>query len=256
MASADLVSTPFTLDDDLVSSYRRDGFAHIPSVLTEDEVDRYREAAARRYDADTGLAYAGRIFRQIIQVWKTDEVLRELTFNADLASIATQLAGVPLRLWHDQLLVKAPHNGAKTEYHQDAPYWPHENSRHSLSAWIALTDVTVERGCMTFIPGQQDRHDIRAIDLTGGTDLFTAAPDLIWEERVTIPLRAGDVTFHNGYTPHTANANDTDEFRWAQVNIYVDRDLTFSGGEHPVTDGLELSRGERLPDAEFPTLPR
>lgn len=256
MARAGLVPTPFTLDGDLVSSYQRDGFVHIPSVLTRDEVDRYREAAARRYDVETGLAYAGDIFRQIIQVWKTDDVLSELTFNADLASIATRLAGVPLRLWHDQLLVKAPHNGARTEYHQDAPYWPHENSRHSLSAWIALTDVTVERGCMSFIAGQQARHEIRAIDLTGGADLFSAAPDLVWEPRVTIPLRAGDVTFHNGYTPHTANANDTDEFRWAQVNIYVDRGATFSGGEHPVTDGLGLTRGEPLPDAEFPPFPQ
>lgn len=256
MASTDLVSTPFLLDEDLVSSYRRDGFVHIPSVLTDDEVARYREAAERRHERDKGLEYAGTIFRQIIQVWESDDVLRELTFNADLASIATQLAGVPLRLWHDQLLVKAPHNGARTEYHQDAPYWPHENSRQSLSAWIALTDVPVERGCMSFVPGQQGRRDIRAIDLTGGTDLFTAAGDLTWEPRVTIPLRAGDVTFHNGYTPHTANANDTDEYRWAQVNIYVDRDLTFSGGEHPVTDGLGLAVGDRLPDAHFPTLPR
>ena len=54
----------------------------------------------------------------------------ELTLNP-LAQQATELAGIPLRLWHDQLLIKKPHNGAPTEFHQDAPYWPHANVRHS-----------------------------------------------------------------------------------------------------------------------------
>lgn len=256
MATVGTSSTPATVSDELVASYRENGFVRVRNVLTDDEVSRFLEAAEKRHDRETGLAGTGAMFRQIIQVWERDEVLRQLTLHTDLASIATRLAGVPLRLWHDQLLVKAPHNGARTEYHQDAPYWPHRQSRHSLSAWIALVDVPVERGCMSFIPGQQARHELRATDIGDSSDLFRAAPDLTWAERVTIPLRAGDVTFHNGYTPHTANANDTDEYRWAHVNIYVDRDVQFSGGSHPVTDPLGLREGDRLPDDHFPLLPR
>lgn len=242
---------PLYLDEETISSYRRNGFVRVPSVLTPDEVARYREAAERVHAEREGLAYAGAIFKQIIQLWTFDDVLRDLTMHPRIASIATELAGIPLRIWHDQLLVKAPHNGAKTEFHQDAPYWPHR-SRHCLSAWIALTDVPVERGCMTFIPGQQDRHDIRPTDITSETDLFDASPDLVWKPRVTIPLRAGDATFHNGFTPHTANANDTDEYRWAQVNIYIDREATYTGTEHVVTDPLGLAIGSRLPDDHFP----
>ena len=257
MSTTDLSSTPFRLDDSVVSSYRENGFVHIPNALTADEVAPFREAAEHEHEHRTGLGGdSNPIFKQVIQVWKSNSVLRELTFNGDLASMATQLAGIPLRIWHDHLLVKAPHNGAPTEFHQDAPYWPHDNSRQSLSAWIALTDVPVERGCMTFIPGQQDRRDIRAADLADNTDLMTAAPDLVWEPRVTIPLRAGDVTFHNGFTPHTANANTTDEYRWAQVNVYVDRDLVYNGAAHPVTDPLHIAVGSRLPDDEFPVVPR
>ena len=245
------VDSVIQLDEDTVSSYRRNGFVHVRSVLTPDEVARYREAAERVHAERDGLAYAGAVFKQIIQLWTFDDVLGELTMHPGLASLATQLAGVPLRIWHDQLLVKAPHNGARTEFHQDAPYWPHQ-SRHCLSAWIALTDVPVERGCMTFIPGQQDRVDIRPVDLLSDTDMFEAAPDLTWKPRVTLPLRAGDCTFHNGFTPHTANANDTDEYRWAQVNIYVDRESTYTGSAHVVTDPLGLTVGQQLPDAEFP----
>ena len=83
-------------------------------------------------------------------------------------------------------------------------------------------------------------------------DMFAAAPDLAYEQRVTVPLRAGDCTFHNGYLAHTANPNDTDEFRYAMVNIYVDAETRFNGAGHVCTDGLGLTVGEVLPDEEFP----
>ncbi len=249
-------TTQVHLTDDQIEGYRRDGYIHVPGVLSPEEVDRYREAAARAYDELTSLDESNQMFRQIVNVWKSDPVLRELTLHQGLATLATQLAGVPLRLWHDQLLIKKPHNATPTEFHQDAPYWPHANARHQLSAWVALVDVPVERGCMTFIPGSHQRHDIRAIDLTDSHDLFAAAPDLAYQQRVTVPLRAGDCTFHNGYLAHTANSNDTDEFRYAMVDIYVDADVTYSGKSHVCTNGMGLEVGDHLPDEAFPPLPR
>lgn len=245
-----------TLPADLVDSYRRNGFVQLRGVLSAAEVERYAGAAHEVYARGRALNPADQTFKQVVNVWHEDPVLRELTFHPRLAAAATDLAGLPVRLWHDQLLMKKPHNHAPTEYHQDAPYWPHARSRHSLSAWVALVDVPVERGCMTFLPGQQDRRDIRAVDLTDRTDLFEAAPELVYSPRVTLPLQAGDVTFHHGYTPHTANANDTDEVRLAHVVIYVDRQVAYDGRPHVCTDPLGLRVGQPLPDAEFPPLPR
>ena len=256
MTQTDTVRHQRSLPDEMIASYRADGFIHIPGVLEPDEVERFRNAARAVFDREQGLKPGNRMFKQVVNIWPRDDVLRDLTLDAQLSGLATQLAGIPLRIWHDQLLIKPPHNETPTEFHQDAPYWPHADCRHSLSAWVALVDVPVERGCMTFIPGQQERDDIRAIDLTDAHDLFEAAPDLTYQRRVTIPLRAGDVTFHNGYTPHTANANDTDEYRFAHVNIYVDRELHYDGRHHPCTDPLELAPGDHLPDDKFPPMPR
>jgi ectoine hydroxylase-related dioxygenase (phytanoyl-CoA dioxygenase family) len=248
--------TTQVLHDATIARYRSEGFVHVPGVLRSEEVERFRTAARTVFDREQGLHPGNRMFKQIVNIWQRDEVLRELTLHRRLAELATRLAGVPLRIWHDQLLIKPPRNGTPTEFHQDAPYWPHAGSRHSLSAWIALVDVPVERGCMTFIPAQQERRDIRATDIADARDLFAAAPDLAYRPRVTIPLRAGDVTFHNGYTPHTANANDTDEFRLAHVNIYVDREARYNGNRHVCTDPLGLVPGAELPDDSFPPVPR
>jgi ectoine hydroxylase-related dioxygenase (phytanoyl-CoA dioxygenase family) len=245
-------TTAVTLDDETISAYRRDGVVRIRNIISADEAARFRDAAtaATRTAEDNFTGSA--IFNQYVNIWRQDDVLRELTLDARLAAAATALAGVPLRLWHDQLLIKPPHNGAATEFHQDAPYWPHGGSRHSLSAWVALVDVPVERGCMTFIPGSHDHQDLRRQDLSDSDDLFRASPDLRWEERLTIPLRAGDCTFHNAYLAHSATPNLTDDPRIAHVAIYIDAETTYTGAGHVVTDGLGLTVGEPLDHELFP----
>jgi len=245
-------TTAVTLDEETISAYRRDGVVRIRNIITADEAARFRDAttAATRVAEDNFTGSA--IFNQYVNIWRQDDVLRELTLDSRLAAAATALAGVPLRLWHDQLLIKPPHNGAATEFHQDAPYWPHGGSRHSLSVWVALVDVPVERGCMTFIPGSHDHKDLRRQDLSDRDDLFRASPDLRWEERTTIPLRAGDCTFHNAYLAHSATPNLTDDPRIAHVAIYIDAEATYTGAAHVVTDGLGLTVGEPLEHELFP----
>jgi phytanoyl-CoA hydroxylase len=109
---------------------------------------------------------------------------------------------------------------------------------------------------MSFIPGTHRRTDIRAVDLHDRTDFFDAAPDVTFLPRVTVPLRAGDCTFHHAYLAHTANPNDTNEFRYAFVTIYVDAELTYDGRPRPCRDHLDITVGSPLPDEEFRRLPR
>ncbi|GAA0594550.1 phytanoyl-CoA dioxygenase family protein [Kribbella sandramycini] len=243
-----------TVDEAAISAYRRDGVVRVRNVLTTAEAARFRDAASEASGIATDYAGGSAIFNQYVNVWRDHDVLRELTLHPNLARVATALAGVPLRVWHDQLLIKPANNGAATEFHQDAPYWPHSSSRHSLSAWVALVDVPVEKGCMTFIPGSHRHQGLRAQDLADRDDLFRVAPDLRWEERLTIPLQAGDCTFHNAHLAHSATPNVTDDPRIAHVTIYIDAATTYTGGGHVVTDGLGLEPGATLNHPHFPAV--
>lgn len=242
-----------TLTEATIQSYRERGFVRIPRVLTTEEVARYR-AAVEAYRAEHQTLSNQKVFAQYVDAWRRDATMAELTLNRRLAEIAERLAAVPLRLWHDQILIKEPHNEAATEFHQDRPYWPHASS-HALTAWVALIDVPVERGCMTFIPGTQRRTDLTPQDLHDQESLVRMWPAVAWDERVTIPLRAGDCTFHHSFTAHHANSNATDEPRVAHAIIYTDADTVYTGARHVVTDPLGLTVGEILPDARFPRLP-
>ncbi len=244
-------TTPETLAPEQIAFYRENGFVHVRSIISEQEAAEFREAALAASERLTDLSAGRAVFAQFVNVWRQDEAMRALTLHPNVAAVAQKLAGVPLRLWHDQILIKQPHNQKATEFHQDQPYWPHENAPNPISAWIALVDVPVEKGCMTFLPGSHRRTDLPAQNLGDKRSLFTFAPDLIYSPRVTVPLRAGDCTFHHGRCAHMATPNETDDPRVAHVVIFMDAGATFAGRPHVVSDLLNLQPGDKLDD---PTL--
>src|SRR5919202_6259960 len=174
MSAASYVTTPENLSDEVIASYRRQGFVHIPGIISSAEAAEFREAALELVPRIKSYAQgaAKDVFTQLVNVWRIDERMRRLTLHPNVGAVAECLAGIPLRLWHDHILIKQPHKNAPTEFHQDQPYWPHANCRHALSAWIPLCDVPVERGCMTFIPASQAETDLRAQNLADEHDLM------------------------------------------------------------------------------------
>jgi ectoine hydroxylase-related dioxygenase (phytanoyl-CoA dioxygenase family) len=238
---------------EMIRSYRKRGFVHVPGIISREEAAEFRDAALAAAKRLSSLS-SGPIFTQLVNVWRGDENMKRLTLHANVARAASALAGQPLRLWHDQILIKQPHNKAATHFHQDQPYWPHQNSPDPISAWIALVDVPVERGCMSFLPGSHRLTDLSAQNLADSRSLFAMRPDLAYAERVTVPLRAGDCTFHHGRCAHMATPNETDEPRVAHVVIFMSAATQYSGKPHVVTDPLKLETGTPLDGELFPTV--
>lgn len=246
---------PENLPPQAVESFRGQGFVHVPGVLSAEEVREYRDAA---------LALAGRmqsfnssgIFTQLVNAWLEDPAISRLTLHPRVTGIAEKLAGVPLRLWHDQVLIKQPHNKRPTEFHQDQPLWPHDNRRISLAAWVALVDVPVERGAMTYLPGSHSETGLGAMSLGDPRSIFEVHPEYEWAPRVTVPVRAGDVVYHHSRCAHMANDNSTDEPRVAHVVMMMDADTRYRKQGHPVTDPLDLREGAPLDNPDlFPRVP-
>lgn len=251
-ATADTrITTPENLARESIEFYQTQGFVRVPAIISREEAARFHDAALAASARLQSLS-DGKVFTQLVNLWREDETMRQLTLHPNVGAVASKLAGAPLRLWHDQILIKQPHNNVATQFHQDQPYWPHSDSPHPISAWIALCDVPVERGCMTFLPGSHRRTDLPMQNLNDARSLFGICPDLQWQPRVTVPLRAGDCTFHHGRCAHMATPNDTDEPRVAHVVIFMDAATTYAGRPHVVTDPLGLAPGQPLDGELFP----
>lgn len=237
-----------------VERFHAEGFCQAPRLIDPAEAARFRAEALRVANDPSQPRYADKpVFTQLVNLWRENEILRALTFHPRILAAVHALArGRPMRLWHDHLLIKRPHNGHASEFHQDEPYWSVARETFTISAWVALNDAPVERGCMSFIPGSHHRRDLRAQDLANATDLFSLWPDLVFAERVVCPLAVGGATFHQGFTAHRAGPNETPEDRVAMSIIWVDADATFNGQRHGVTDDLGLRIGDTLPDHRCP----
>lgn len=245
---------PVDIAQHTIEEYQKNGIVKVEGIISPDEAAHYRQVTLDllKNTAPGGQARYGKTFHQYVDVWRDNEVLRQLTLHPRVGAFAQKLAGLPLRLWHDHTLAKEPAKAGPTAFHQDQMKWPFERPRQTLSAWIALQDTPVERGCMAFLPGSHRLEDLPNIGTADQDRWKEEKPELEWWPRLTVPLRAGDCTFHHGMIMHAAGPNLTDDWRVAHVIIFADAEAPYSGAAHVVTDPLGLDKGQRFPDEHFP----
>ena len=173
-----------------------------------------------------------------------------------LANLAARLCGEPVRIWHDQALFKDAKTGAKTPWHQDAPYWPHADKSKQLTIWIAMKDATIENGCLSFLPGTQvlgPREPVQLVD-EHPKGVYDIAPECRGLTAKVVELKAGSCTFHHGLTFHYAGPNRSEGVREAFAIIYMPASTTYDGVSHILTDGRDLQIGEVLNGELYPVV--
>jgi ectoine hydroxylase-related dioxygenase (phytanoyl-CoA dioxygenase family) len=262
-ASPDVSQYPLT--EAQIAAYRHDGFISLPEVFVGDELAALRNAVAGAVDAESVAPDAmpdgasrpkgvyEQIFKQKVNLWQRHPDVARFVTSKKLGNLAAQLEGVPMRLWHDQALFKEPStNNNKTPWHQDAPYWPHQDLWRQTTIWIALRDATIVNGCMAFVGGTHKLGPVPAIDFSDPKDIFDYAPHIKPVKPKVIELKAGSATFHNGLTFHYAGPNKSDGVRKAFAIIYMPHDTKFNGKPHMVTEGLGLQDGQVLDMDLFP----
>lgn len=244
------------IDQEAIDAYRHCGFIVVRGLLDRDEAIAYGRAALEVHQRVPDNHAADARLDQYVNAWRHDETMRQLTLDPRVAKAAQTIAGVNMRLWHDHVLIKKPHNKLPTEFHQDQAYWPHSNSPNALSCWLALCDVPPRRGCMSFIQGSHRLTDLPTQSLADDGSLFSIAPDLEYDSIITCPLRAGDCTFHHARTGHMANDNRTDEWRTAHVIAFMDATTTYHdarGGGHQITRPFDYQEGQLIEGELHPT---
>lgn len=265
-----LFNSEYPVTDEQVAFYQENGYVRFDDVLSEEELDVLRrgmsQALAQRKGfvrdlagGDGGMTSAqkDRIL-QMLNLWENFPEMRAYVLGRRVAGIARRLTGSEhLYVYHDQALVKEPGPSAPSPWHQDQPYWPSKEAG-MLSCWMALDDVTVERGCMQFIPGSHRWGEFPPISFGGDgpalKDYLSEAQRAQWEP-VPVELKAGSCTFHHGLTFHYTNANTTDHTRRAFVTIFIPDGITYAADEkmdNPFSETITSKKGEPLRGTRFP----
>jgi phytanoyl-CoA hydroxylase len=249
------ITTPDLVPAATVDAYRRDGYVHVPGVLTPEEVAEAGRACRRQFEGGPEESWdgdGGNVMEWVTNSGDSSPVMLGIALHPRITRIAERLAGTSLRLFKSETIRKRVGDSSGTPLHYDAPVFPFEGEPATLTAWVALVDVTVERGCMSFLPGSQAAAAGTLFTEYDGYP-YVPGPELDWAPRVAVPLRAGDCTFHDARTAHMAGANLTDAQRFSVASVYFDAATRYAPSPLAYgnsVDGMET--GHPFPDDGYP----
>ncbi len=221
-------STPHSVHPTAVRSLRERGHCVVRGLATAAEIAVVKapiERAVSQRQSDVVAVEDrdtyGKAFLQVGNLWQTDAAIKEFVFSARCARVAAELLGVDgVRLYHDQALAKEPHGG-HTPWHQDQQYWPLDTT-NTITMWMPLVDVPADVGTMTFASGSHLCGELGPWII--GDASHVGFGDVVEQQQFALEthgaLRAGDATFHLGWTLHCAPANCSDLFRSVMTVIY------------------------------------
>ncbi len=229
LAPPPLTDRDVAVDAATRTAFATRGFVVLRGLASREEAAAWRrviEPAARalRWDEralEERDAY-GRAFDQALNLWRRVPGVGGFTLARRFARVAARLLGVDaVRLYHDQALVK-PAGGGPTPWHQDQTYWP-LTGPGTVTLWMPLVDVPDPPGGMRFVPGSHRRgpFGIRGIGDASEAAFRARIEREGWPVARVGALRAGDATFHHGWTVHGADANPHGPDRPAMTVIYM-----------------------------------
>lgn len=214
-----------------IERFKQDGFVIVPSMFSLSETELLYQVAVNdqqisKYSYDLNDS-AGKKTKLALWFTPGDDTYGLLTRTEKLINAVDQLLDGESAVchFHSKLMQKEPHIGGAWEWHQDYGYW-YKNGflfpDQMLSVMVALTEATVENGCLQVIPGSHKlgrvEHQFRGEQ--NGADMRFVNEILKNNALVHVTLKPGDALFFHSNLLHRSDSNDSSCARWSLISAF------------------------------------
>ncbi len=152
-----------------------------------------------------------------------DPALMEFVKRQEFVDITTALLGPDTDLYWNQSVYKAGRGTKEFPWHQDDGYTAVYPSPY-LTIWLAINDVTIENGCVWFLPGSYRQGLVPHVETPIGKLCHSLEdPD----QGVPAPLKAGSAAVLWSLTMHKSGVNVSGGMRKAYVIQYCQAGLRY-----------------------------
>lgn len=220
-----------TITQKYIQSYQEEGYVIIRSMFSPAEAERLYQVAVNddqvskhSYDLNDS---SGKKTKLALWFTPGDDIYGLLTRTQKLVDAVDRLLGGESAVchFHSKLMQKEPHVGGAWEWHQDYGYWYKNGFLYPdqmLSVMVALTEATIENGCLQVIPGS---HKLGRVEHAfsgeqNGADMRFVNESLKKSDVVYVELQPGDVLFFHSNLLHRSDSNDSNSARWSLISAY------------------------------------
>ena len=219
--------------------FDRDGFICPVPVLTAEETRRYQDlyiAFYEKHKSRLDAMKAGARWQINSDTHFAFKWVDALTRHPKILDAVAQLLGPNLLAWNSNWFVKMPHDKTFVSWHQDGAYWglaPIEVA----TAWVALSPVTPQNGCMRVIPGSHTQPNMPQRETYADNNVLSRGQEIAvavnQRDAVDLVLRPGEMSLHHLWIVHGSNANGSDTPRIGIAIRYVSTRVKQDSTEKP-----------------------
>ena len=218
--------------------FEHQGFFRIPGFadagtcarMLERVVQIARERAAGTHGSEIVLPeanLAGRAAQPeelVSKVFKLhrDPVFGEFARSSAVTDLVAELVGPALDCFLSQFIFKNP--GAWGQpWHQDSYYFPFDPPHPILGVWLAVTEATLENGCLHVVPGshREPVHEHVPDRRDGANYGYVEIVDHDMSASVPVLMQPGDLLLFDSHLMHRSTDNVSDGIRAAMVYHYA-----------------------------------
>lgn len=203
-----------------IAAYRHDGVCFPIPALSPSEALHYR-TCLEAFERSQGAPLRGSLMfkTHLLFTW-VDELIR----HPKVLDAVEDILGPDLLAWNTHWFIKEPGDGRYVGWHQDLTYW-HLEPDEAITAWIALSPVTVESGAMRMVPGTHTREVVEHTDTWRQGAMLTRGQEIAVEvdeaAAIDVELQPGQMSLHHHKIFHSSPANRANDRRIALAVRYI-----------------------------------
>lgn len=233
------LNSPYILNKEQIEFYHNYRYIKLKDVFDNETIVLFNQIITEQVNLMNQLHTAieerstyGKAFLQLFNLWRENNIVKQLVFSKRLAKIATDLMQISgVRLYHDQALFKES-GGGITPWHADQYYWPLDSDK-TITAWIPLQATPVDMGPLEFSAGSHSIVEGRELEISDESEKIIHKKLKVTDfQHIIESFDIGEVSFHSGWIFHRAGANLTSEMRKVMTIIYMDQNMILKNPEN------------------------